>query len=227
MNLEDRTNSITKNVESKTQQTTGNQINNHAPHTKRGVGIFADYQTTEKALIELKDINYRMDHISVIGQDSEYLNQSGRTGDVQVQDIQDNEGNRAEEGAKTGVVSGGTVGGLTGLLVGLGTLAIPGVGPIMLAGAAATAIATTVAGGAIGAAAGGLVGGLVGLGIPEDRAKVYNEHLSKGEYLVIIDGTDNDIAHVETILKRRDIREWNVYKMENPSAMSGNNHRLG
>jgi len=79
------------------------------------------------------------------------------------------------------VVTGGTVGGLTGLLVRLGTLAIPGVGPIMLAGATATAIATAAAGGAIGAATGGILGGLVGLGIPEDRAKVYNDSVLQGK----------------------------------------------
>ena len=206
---------------------------------KRGIGIFTDYQTTERALRELKDIGYGMDHVSIIGQDSEHLNQSGQTGDAQIQDIQADDGNRAEDGAKTGVISGGTVGGLTGLLVGLGTLAIPGVGPIMLAGATATALATTAAGGAIGAAAGGLVGGLVGLGIPEDRAKVYNEHVSQGKYLVIIDGSDNDIALAEPILKRHNINEWNVYTMEgrsdtthhssmreNPSGTTHNSPRL-
>jgi len=41
-------------------------------------------------------------------------------------------------------VTGGAVGGLTGLLVGLGALAIPGVGPVMLAGATATALATAL-----------------------------------------------------------------------------------
>lgn len=191
-------------------------------NNKRGVGIFADYRTAEKALIELKGIGYGMDHVSIIGQDSEHLNQSGQTGDVQVQDIQADEGNRADDGAKTGAVSGGAVGGLTGLLVGLGTLAIPGVGPIMLAGAAATAIASTVAGGAIGAATGSLVGGLVGLGIPEDRANVYNEHLSHGKYLVIIDGTDSDIDRATPILKHHDIHEWDVYTMADQPAATRN-----
>lgn len=185
-----------------------------ALNDKRGVGILADYQTTEKALRELQDIGYGMDHISIIGQDSKHLNPSGQTGDIQVQDIQADDSNHADDGAKTGIISGGTVGGLTGLLVGLGTLAIPGVGPIMLAGAAATAIASTVAGGAIGAATGGLVGGLVGLGIPEDRAKVYNEHLSQGKYLVIIDGTDGDIARAEPVLNRHHIHEWHIFTME-------------
>lgn len=221
MNLQDRTQVTNRNV----GVNANTQANNYDSQTKRGIGIFADYQTTEKALMELQGIGYGMDRVSVIGQDSEHLNQSGRTGDAQVQGVQDDDTNRAEDGAKTGAVSGGTVGGLTGLLVGLGTLAIPGVGPIMLAGAAATAIATTLAGGAIGAATGGLVGGLVGLGIPEDRATVYNDHLSQGKYLVIIDGTDNDLARVELILMGQNIQEWSVYTMENQSAATPNSYR--
>jgi len=43
-------------------------------------------------------------------------------------------------------VTGGAVGGLTGLLVGLGALAIPGVGPVMLAGATCCSPATALSG---------------------------------------------------------------------------------
>jgi hypothetical protein len=125
--------------------------------------------------------------------------------------VKDKHGNKADEGATTGAIAGGTVGGLTGLLVGLGALAIPGIGPVMLAGATATAIATTVSGTAIGAAAGGLLGALIGLGIPEERAKVYNERVSRGEYLVIVDGTSDEISRAETILRRYNIQEWGVF----------------
>jgi uncharacterized protein (TIGR02271 family) len=107
--------------------------------------------------------------------------------------------------------------------VGLGVLAIPGVGPIMLAGAAATALATTVAGGAIGAAAGTLVGGLIGLGIPEDRAKIYNDRVSAGEYLVMVTGTKGEIAEAEAILNHRGIQEWGVYDV--PATESATEHQ--
>jgi uncharacterized membrane protein len=71
------------------------------------------------------------------------------------------------------------------------------VGPVILAGEVATALATTLAGTAIGAAAGGLLGALIGLGIPEERAKVYSDRVSRGDYLVIIKGTDKEIAKAE------------------------------
>jgi hypothetical protein len=81
----------------------------------------------------------------------------------------------------------------------------------MLAGATATTIATTLSGGAIGAAAGGLVGALVGLGIPEERAKVYNDRLSRGDYLIFVEGTEDEIRRAETILHHRGIQEWGIY----------------
>jgi hypothetical protein len=130
-------------------------------------------------------------------------------------EMRDSEGNKAEEGAASGAVTGGVLGTLTGLLVGLGAIAIPGIGPVMLAGATATALATTVSGGAIGAAAGGLFGALVGLGIPEERARVYNDRLSRGHYLVIVDGTDNEIRRAEAILSNRGIQEWGIYDAPN------------
>lgn len=189
---------------------------------KRAIGIFPDYHATEQALRKLQDTNYAMDHISVIGQDSEYLNRSGQDNDVELQDLQTIEDeNHADDGAKVGVVTGSAVGGLAGLLVGLGTLAIPGVGPIMLAGVAATAIASTIAGGAMGAATGGLLGGLIGLGIPEDRAKLYNDKVMSGHYLVIVDGTDDEIARAKPILKHEDIREWEVYPLDDQPETVG------
>lgn len=181
---------------------------------RRAVGIFSSHKEAEAALNQLREAQFPMNQVSIIAKDSDRLKDSDRIGDTQVQDL--NESNQADKGAVTGAATGGTIGGITGLLVGLGTLAIPGIGPIMLAGATATAIATTFAGGAIGAVAGGLVGGLVGLGIPEEQAKVYHDHVVNGGYLVIVDGTDAEILHAEEILKNKGIRDWGVYDAPSP-----------
>ena len=181
---------------------------------RRAVGIFSSHKEAEAALNQLREAQFPMNQVSIIAKDSDRLKDSDHIGDAQVQDL--HESNQADKGAATGAATGGTIGGITGLLVGLGTLAIPGIGPIMLAGATATAIATTFAGGAIGAVAGGLVGGLVGLGIPEEQAKVYHDHVVNGGYLVIVDGTDAEILHAEEILKNKGIRDWGVYDAPSP-----------
>ncbi|MFE1747152.1 general stress protein [Coleofasciculus sp. H7-2] len=172
---------------------------------KRAVGVFSNYQDAEVALTELKNSGFSMDNVSVVARDAD------KGDDIAGADVSDRVGNKADEGAKTGAVTGGALGGLTGLLVGLGALAIPGLGPVMLAGAAGTAIATTLSGGAIGAAAGSLLGALIGLGIPEERARRYNDRVSRGDYLVMVDGNDDDIRRAEAILSHRGIEDWGIY----------------
>ncbi len=198
---------------------------------RRAIGTFSTYNAAESALRELIENGFDMKRVSLVGRDvagntsSDSLTQSQRVHETEGElatstvggfPLSDSETRTAnddesEKGAKKGALTGGTVGGLTGLLVGLGVIAIPGLGPIMLAGAAATAIATTLSGTAIGAAAGGLLGGLVGLGIPEEEAKIYNERVSQGRYLVIVEGSELDIQRAALILKNRGIEEWNVY----------------
>jgi hypothetical protein len=86
----------------------------------------------------------------------------------------------AAEGAGFGAV----IGGLTGLLIGLGALAIPGIGPIIAAGPLAAALTGLTVGMGAGAITGGLVGGLVDLGVPEDEAGMYAEAVRRGGALV-------------------------------------------
>lgn len=184
------------------------------PNSRRALGTFPNRSAAEHALHELRDSGFPMERVSVVAQDSD------RRSTIAGADVTDPVDNKADDGAKVGALSGGALGGLTGLLVGIGALAIPGVGPIMLAGAAATALATTAAGSALGAAAGSILGGLVGMGIPEERARVYNDRVSAGEYLVMVDGTDTDIARAEAILNHRGIEEWGIYDIPNAGVAS-------
>ena len=106
---------------------------------------------------------------------------------------------KAPEGASAGAITGGVIGGTLGLLAGIGTLAIPGLGPFIAAGPIIAALGGTAA----GAAAGGVVGALVGLGIPEAEAKVYEERLKAGGYLVAVQVQNNEVADIcRDIMKR-------------------------
>lgn len=62
---------------------------------------------------------------------------------------------KAPEGALTGVATGGVLGGTLGLLIGIGTLAIPGVGPLIAAGPLLAALSGAAAGATLGGIAGG------------------------------------------------------------------------
>jgi hypothetical protein len=75
--------------------------------------------------------------------------------------------------------TGGILGGVVGLLAGVGALAIPGIGPVIVGGALAPALA-----GAGIAATGGLMGALVTMGVPEDDARYFETGLREGSVLV-------------------------------------------
>lgn len=183
-----------------------NTVRNTADQYQRAVGVFRTRADAERAVHDLDAAGVNMERVSVIAKDADEV--SGvKTGVDDTKAI----GNHADDGATAGAATGGAIGGIGGLLVGLGTLAIPGIGPILLAGAGATAIATTLAGGAIGAAAGSLAGALVGLGIPEERARVYNDRIAAGDYLVMVNSVGTDIASAEAIMKRHNTEEFEVY----------------
>ena len=76
-------------------------------------------------------------------------------------------------------------------LIGIGALAIPGLGPVVAGGVLATAFGvaggTAVAGAGIGAATGGVLGALAGLGIPESEARYFETGFRAGQVLVTVE----------------------------------------
>jgi uncharacterized membrane protein len=104
----------------------------------------------------------------------------------------------APSATATGAGAGAVLGGLGGLVVGLGALTLPGIGPVLAAGPLTTALA----GAGVGAAAGGLVGALMDQGVPEDRARDYEEGLRRGGTLVILRTTADRAPIAETMLDR-------------------------
>ena len=95
---------------------------------------------------------------------------------------------KAPEGATAGASTGGVLGGALGWLAGIGTLAIPGLGPFIAAGP----IMGALSGAAAGAAVGGIAGALIGMGIPEHEAKLYEGKVRGGNILISVHTEDSD-----------------------------------
>ena len=96
------------------------------------------------------------------------------------------------EGIAAGGVAGMGVGAVLGWLTGIGTLAIPGVGPFIAAGP----IMAALGGAALGGAAGGIIGALVGMGIPEYEAKLYDGKIRGGNILISVHTDDTDQVRI-------------------------------
>jgi len=133
------------------------------------VAVFEDRDDAQDAINALRDAGFRADDISILARDRDTAGQ-----------LADDTGTEMATGAATGALAGGLLGGVAGWLVGIGALAIPGVGPIIAAGPLAAALG----GAAIGAAGGGIVGALTGMGIPEDEAKYYDEEFRRGGIVI-------------------------------------------
>jgi uncharacterized protein (TIGR02284 family) len=148
-------------------------------------GIYAEAPQVEFAVNELLRAGFSSEDVSVLMPDR----QSSPALGLQKE-------SKAPEGTTTGATAGGIVGGALGVLVGIGALAIPGLGPFIAAGPLVAGLAGLGAGGAVG----GVIGALVGLGIPEFEAKRYEGRLKDGGVLVCV--------HCETageVLRAREI----------------------
>jgi hypothetical protein len=137
---------------------------------------------------ELKTANFSSNDISVLFPDK------GTT-----RDFAHEKNTKAPEGAAAGAGTGGVIGGALGWIVGIGALAIPGVGPFIAAGP----IMAALSGAAIGAAAGGIAGGLIGLGIPELEAKRYEGKVKAGNLLLSVHTeSSEEISRAKDIFTR-------------------------
>lgn len=140
-------------------------------------GIFRDRLQVERAVDEFKRHGFRQNDISVL------FPQVDST-----KEFAHEKHTKAPEGATTGAAAGGVLGGTLGWLVGIGALAIPGLGPFIAAGP----IMAALAGAGVGGAVGTLTGALVGLGIPEYEAKRYEGIVKKGGILMSVHSDNSE-----------------------------------
>jgi len=151
-------------------------------------GIYRDRRRAEEAVDALRSAGFRNSDVSALLPDN-----------VGTKDFAHEKKTKAPEGATTGATSGAVLGGALGWLAGVGTLAIPGLGPFIAAGP----ILGTLAGAGAGGAVGGLIGALVGMGIPEYEAKRYEGRVREGGILLSVHCDNSDwVSRAKEILKK-------------------------
>jgi hypothetical protein len=156
-------------------------------------GMFRDRETAARAYGSLKSRGYDPDDVSLLMSDET----RSRCFPRDATDTTELE-TKAAEGAGVGVVAGAGLGALLAGLAAAG-IAVPGL-PIIAMGPLAAALA----GGGTGGALGAVVGALVGAGIPESRAKLYDQGIQGiregGIVLGVTPRSEDDAAYFE--------REW-------------------
>ena len=134
--------------------------------------VFDSESEADRAVSELRSAGVGDNAISVIAQ------HDGKNTTT--------DGSGAE--AATDVIGKTALGAGVGTLLGIAALAIPGVGPLLAAGAIATAAipGAALAGAAVGAVAGGLSGLLTDHGVHRDDANYYEERINSGGVFVSV-----------------------------------------
>jgi hypothetical protein len=150
------------------------------------IGSVRTQDQAERLIETLKRAGFSDDDISVILPDDKLARDPKFALDHKPgEDPADEKHRDASDKLKTatvGAVSGGILLGAIGGLVGLASLAIPGLGLIVVAGP----IAATLIDAAAGGAAGVIAGGLMGMRIPEHRAKQYEQSVREGSTLISV-----------------------------------------
>jgi hypothetical protein len=150
----------------------------------------------EDIVSQLKNEGFSNDDISVLFPD--------KTG---TKDFAHEKHTKAPEATVKGAGTGGVLGGVLGWLAGIGTLAIPGLGPFIAAGP----ILAALSGAALGAAVGGVAGALVGMGIPEYEAKRYEGRVREGNFLISVHAENGQEAdRVKDVFKEAGAQDISV-----------------
>jgi hypothetical protein len=144
---------------------------------KAVIGLVKSEAQAESVVNDLRSAGFSTNDVSALFPD--------RAG---TRDFAHEKNTKAPEGAVAGVGAGGVIGGTLGLLAGIGTLAIPGLGPFIAAGP----IMAALSGAAAGATVGGIAGALVGMGIPELEAKRYAGKIQDGNILLSVHVDSSD-----------------------------------
>lgn len=137
------------------------------------IAIFDDRLKAEQAVREMEASGFKEDQIGYVVRGTDVAAGGMVTDTVGAKDARG-----AMAGAATGALAGGA------LAATVTALLLPGVGPVVAAGALAMFIGYAGA----GAAVGGIIGAMVGLGVSEEEARHYEQLFHEGKAIVAVKG---------------------------------------
>jgi hypothetical protein len=153
------------------------------------VAVYGSHEAAEAALRELSAASFDIKKVSIIGKDfhtEEKIVGYYTTGDRM----------------KYWGGMGAFWGGLWGLLLGAGFFLFPGIGPVLIAGPFVAALIAALESAVVVGGLSALVAGLVSLGIPKDSALKYEADVKADRYLLVVNGTAEDVERARGILAR-------------------------
>ena len=152
------------------------------------VATFAQHHEAEAAVRQLAGAGLDMKHFSIVGKG--YHTEEKVIGFY-------NAGDRIQFWGQNGVIWGG----LWGLFFGGMMLTIPGVGPVVVLGHLAAMAFGAVQGAVLVGGVSALGAALFSIGIPKDSIIEYEDAIKADGFLVVAQGTADEMARAKTILE--------------------------
>jgi hypothetical protein len=152
------------------------------------VAVFGSHSAAEEAVKELQHAGIDMKTLSIIGKEAHT--------DEHVVGYY-NSGDRMKYWGKMGAFWGG----FWGLLLGSAFFAIPGIGPVLVAGPVIAWIVGALEGAVVVGGLSAIGAGLYGMGIPKDSVLQYETALKVDKYLLMVHGTAQETAKAHQILE--------------------------
>ena len=156
--------------------------------TNAAVAIYDTHSQAEEAVKELQRSGLDMKKLSIVGKD--YHTEEQVVGYY-------NTGDRMKYWGKLGAFWGG----LWGMLFGAAFFAIPGIGPVLVAGPLVTWIVGALEGAVVVGGLGAIGGGLYSIGIPKDSVVKYETAIKSDKFLVLAHGTADEVAKAKDIMQ--------------------------
>src|SRR5271165_5792556 len=157
------------------------------PEKNAVVAIYDDHSQAEEALKELQRSGFDMKKLSIVGKD--FHTEEHVVGYY-------NAGDRMKRWGKTGAFWGG----FWGLLFGSAFFAIPGIGPVLVAGSLVAWIVGALEGAVVVGGLSAVGAGLYSIGIPKDSVVQYELALKTDQFLLIAHGTAAELATAKDII---------------------------
>jgi uncharacterized membrane protein len=169
------------------------------------VAIYDTHEQAEQAVKSLQEAGIDMKTLSIAAKDQhtdEHVVGYYNTGD------------RMKYWGKMGAFWGG----FWGLLFGSAIFAIPGIGPVLVAGPLVAWIVAGLEGSVVVGGLGAVGGGLASIGIPKDSIVEYELALKTDKYLLIVHGTPENVEKARQII---DAGKHSIYTVHSESALVG------
>ncbi|MBW4575852.1 MAG: ChaB family protein [Aphanothece sp. CMT-3BRIN-NPC111] len=191
--------------------TTDNAAN--TPVAERTISaIFQNREQIDNVIRRLLDRGISREHVSVIGKN--FHSETKIAGFITKKDV-------ILGGLKQGGIFGSLFGSALGLLTGVGVLFVPFVGTLVAAGPIGAALLGAASGALAGSAGAGLVSALVALGMPEDKATVYQTRIEAGDFLVSVEVPTDKSGEIQLLLESAGGQEISTAETTLPRKGSG------